>query len=277
MSGLSTFFQPGHRTRIMAVINASPESFYGGSVAKGLDAVAIAAKAAKDNGASLLDIGAMSTAPYKETQISEGEEISRMRDAVQAARESCDLLISADTQRAAVASAAIEAGAAIINDVSAFAADPKMGEVCAEAKGVVLMANDSPGLQDQGESPAQIVCRLMEAALKRAEKAGIDRQRIILDPGFGFFRHRSLSWDQFDLEMLRGIETYRQFHRPLLLGVSRKSFFKKALGRDQPEERLAGSLAVAQWAIQKRVEWLRVHDVAETSDVLRMMELLAIY
>src|SRR5690554_6299571 len=120
-------------TRIMAALNVSPESFYGESIAQGEAPLQAAVRRAEADGAELIDIGAMSTAPYKHAHIEEGEEVARMSAAIAAARAVTALPISADTQRAAVAQAALAAGATHINDVSALHGDPRMGEVCARA------------------------------------------------------------------------------------------------------------------------------------------------
>ncbi len=268
-------YKRGSPTRIAAAINVSPESFFEGSVAKGEMQLETAVRKAEAEGASLIDIGAMSTAPYKETRISAKEEMRRMTAAVASTHGVAQLPISADTQRANVAHAALEAGAALINDVSALRNDPEMARVIAGYHaGVILMANDDPELDERGRQPHEIVLDLLEQALERADQGGINREKIILDPGFGFFRHRSAAWYEFDMDLLKNLDKFRALGFPLMLGVSRKSFFRKVLGRAKAEDRLAGSLAVAVHAAQANVEWLRVHDVAETCDILKMTELL---
>lgn len=260
----------------MATINASPESFHAGSVAATAEDVAAAVRRAEAAGAALIDIGAMSTAPYKDAYIPESAEIARMSMAVAAARAATGLPISADTQRAAVAEAALSAGANMVNDVSALADDPAMGEVIARhGAGVVLMARENEGLDEAGESPGAVVVRLLREGLDRARAAGIANERIILDPGIGFFRRRSIPWHEWDLELLRDLPHFRALGYPLLVGASRKSFIGRVLGHEDPARRLYGSLAVAAWAHAQEVEWIRVHDVAETRDVLAMLDLVA--
>lgn len=261
---------------MMGVINASPESFFAGSVARLQEEVAAAARRAEEGGADVLDIGAMSTAPYRETWVSPEEERSRLVDAIAAAREASELPISADTQRASVAAAAVEAGAAIVNDVSGLLGDRAMGAVIAETgAGVVLMANDDPELEEGGRGPTELARDLLAAALERAARAGIPPERILLDPGFGFFRHRSFAWHEYDVEVLRAAPGLQaELGRPMLVGVSRKSFFSHTLGRKNAEDRLAGSLGVAAWCAQRGIGWLRVHDVRDTADVVRMVRML---
>lgn len=264
------------QTRIMAVINASPESFYGGSVAVDAETIAAACRAAEAAGAHMLDVGAMSTAPYQHAHIAEDAEAARMAIAIAAARGASTLPISADTQRYAPARAALDAGANVINDVTALLTDPRVGDLIAERQcGVVLMANDDPKLDEAGESPTQVVTRLLASAIARAESHGIAREKIIVDPGVGFFRHRSIPWHEWDMELIRNAAEFRTLGCPVLIGVSRKSLFKKVLGREKPEDRLAGSLAVAGWCAAQGIEWLRVHDVAETRDVIEMQKLMS--
>lgn len=264
-----------HSTRIAAAINLSPESFYKGSVSAAEETLEARVRNAQADGADMIDLGAMSTAPYKETRISEEEEIARMVRGVSVARRCTTLPISADTQRAAVARAAISAGASIINDVSALLHDPAMGEVCAAAGvRVILMANDAPDLEEAGDRPSDIVVRLLREAITRATAAGIARENVILDPGIGFFRQRSIPWYEWDLELLRNLGDLQALGCPVMIGASRKSLFGKVLGRGKPEDRLAGSLAVAAWCTSAGIQWLRVHDVRETADVIRTLDAL---
>lgn len=274
---MKSHFAPNAPTRIAAAINVSPESFYAGSVAADSESLATAVRAAESEGALLIDVGAMSTAPYRDAHVSEDEEVRRMGLAVAAARSvrTCqEVLISADTQRAKVAEAALNAGAAIINDVSALA-DPAMGDLIASrGAGLILMANDSPSLDEAGQTPITIVMNLLSEAIARALKAGVPRSLIMIDPGVGFFRHRSLPWHEWDMEVLRHLGRLKRYGLPIFLGVSRKSFIGHHLQRPAAGERLAGSLAIAVYAANAGVEWLRVHDVRETADVLRMTALL---
>lgn len=257
--------------RIVAAINVSPESFYGGSILTSPQQIADAAKRAEDDGASMIDIGAMSTAPYKETQISQEEEAARMAMAVRAARAATRLPISADTQRIAVARIALDEGASVINDVNGLRGNAALAELIATRNaGVIVMANDDPALDEGGEAPIQVVKRLLSDAIARATSAGISRDRIIVDPGIGFFRHRTRPWDEWDWEVLRRVSELRELNAPLLVGASRKSFLGKIADGQKVEERLAGSLAVAVWCMEQGVDWLRVHDVRETRDVLRV-------
>ena len=257
--------------RIAAVINVSPESFYPGSVSRDAAALAARARECEAEGADLIDIGAMSTAPYVESEISEEEERRRMEWAVAIVAGAVRLPISADTQRASVAAVALAAGARVINDVSGLRADPRMAEVASMGDGLVLMANE---VGPSGEEPLDLCRHLLTEALERADRAGIPRERIVLDPGLGFFRRARVPWDQFDLAILRDLDRLHDLARPLLIGVSRKSFIGKLIGRKDAAERLSGSLAATAIAVYNGADIVRTHDVAATRDAVRIAEAL---
>lgn len=255
--------------RVMAAINVSAESFYSGSVARGRRALVARVRQAAGEGAHFIDLGAMSTAPYRRTWIPEEEERKRMVAAVRVACGESDLPVSVDTQRAAVAEAALEAGARILNDVSGLAADPLMGEVARAAEGLIVMAREE-GASD--EPPLVLVERLLRAALGRARRAGVADRRVVVDPGIGFFRHAKVRWFEFDVAVLARLERLRRLGRPLLVGVSRKSFLGRITGREDPAERLAGSLAGAALAVWNGAHIVRAHDVGPTVDAVRVAE-----
>lgn len=257
--------------RVMAAINVSPESFYSGSVARGRRALAARVRQATVEGADFLDLGAMSTAPYRAGWIEEAEERRRLVAAVRVARQESPLPISVDTQRASVAEAALEAGAQIINDVSGLAADPRMAAVAKAAAGLIVMAKES---RPSREPPLALVCRLLRAALARAKKAGVSLAHVAVDPGIGFFRRAQLPWFEFDIALLRGLSRLRRLERPILVGVSRKSFLGRLTGRTDPEERLAASLAAATVAVLNGAHIVRAHDVAATVDACRVAQAL---
>lgn len=266
---------PTDPTRVMAILNVSPESFYAGSVHVGRQAVRDAAERAAENGADLLDLGAMSTAPYKETRIGRTEEADRMGEAVAAAREAAGLPITADTMHLEAARAALEAGADAINDVSGLEEDPALATLVAE-RGcpVILMAREPADGTPLAGTPTEIATQRLREALARAERVSIPRERIVLDPGIGFFRRQRVEWHAFDLELLRSLPRFASLGQPLLVSASRKSFLGKLLGREDPADRLAGSLAVATWCALQRVAIVRAHDVAETRDAIRVADLL---
>jgi dihydropteroate synthase len=262
----------GRPVRIVGAINVSPESFYKGSVAFDESALRQRGQQMAAEGADMLDVGAMSTAPYLETGISEAEEIRRLTWAIGVLRSVVSLPISVDTRRSRPAVAALDAGAAVINDVSGFRHDPAMAEVAARhAQGAILMASESsPGASD----PIATVRNLLQQSLALSDAAGVPRERVVLDPGIGFFRNAALSWDAWDCEIVRRLGELRPLGRPILVGLSRKSFVGKLLGRQDPAERLFGSLAATTVAVLNGARLVRTHDVGPTRDAIRMAEAL---
>jgi dihydropteroate synthase len=253
--------------RIVAAINVSPESFYSGSVVRGRRALQKRAEQAVEEGADILDVGAMSTAPYRRGQISEEEELRRIGSAVESLREVTRIPISVDTQRSAVAAAALRMGASVINDISGFAADTAMAAVARNAGGLILMAREE---EPSNASPVAQVSALLRAALRRADAAGLSAARIVLDPGVGFFRRGILPWYEFDCVLLAELRRFRRLGRPLLVGVSRKSFIGRLAGREEASQRLAGSVAAAAVAVYNGAAMIRTHDVAATRDAVRV-------
>lgn len=257
----------------MAVLNVSPESFYQGSVQTRLERLADLAQAMVNAGANIIDVGAMSTAPYLKTAISEEEESERLTRAIDAIASSVSIPISADTKRAAPARAALAAGASIINDVGGLKYDPQIAEVvAASSAGVVIMASEN--VPHTGLPPLERVRTALGESLTIAERAGILSQRIVLDPGIGFFRQPEIAWHEWDRVVLRELAGLRALGFPLLVGVSRKSFIGKILNQPNAADRLVGSLSCAAIAVYNGAHIIRAHDVRETVEAVRMAEWL---
>jgi len=255
----------------MAAINVSPESFYPGSVRADATALRDAARRAVDEGADLIDVGARSTAPYRETAIALEEEVRRMRWAVEVVTGAVAVPVSADTTRAAVAAAALAAGARVINDVSGLRGDPAMAELAAQGAGVVLTAAPDGG---PDAAPLVLVRRALAESLARAARAGLSATAIVLDPGIGFFASSATPPAQFACTVLRQLAELETLGYPLLVGVSRKRFIGALTGRDDPADRLPGSLAAAAVAVLRGADVIRAHDVAATRDAVRVAEAL---
>jgi dihydropteroate synthase len=252
----------------MGVINVSPESFHAGSVYHGDDAVLTAALAMVEAGAALIDVGARSSAPYRDTAVSEAEETLRLVRAVSLLAAKLPVPVSADTPRAAVARAALEAGARVVNDVSGLA-DPELARVAAEHDaGLIVMA--APGHGRAIDAPVATVMRILRAALATAGDGGVAAERIVLDPGIGFFRESDVAWHAWDVAVLAGLPQLAALGRPLCVGVSRKSFLGAITGRDAPAARLPASLAATAAAVLGGAALIRTHDVAETVDAVRV-------
>jgi dihydropteroate synthase len=254
----------------MGVINVSPESFHAGSVYHGDDAVLAAALAMVEAGAALIDVGARSSAPYRDAAVSEAEETQRLVRAVSLLAAKLPVPVSADTPRAAVARAALEAGARVVNDVSGLA-DPALARVAAEHEaGLIVMA--APGHGRAIDAPVGTVMCILRAALATASDAGVAAGRIVLDPGIGFFRESDVAWHAWDVAVLAGLPELAALGRPLCVGVSRKSFLGAITGRDGPAARLPASLAATAAAVLGGAALVRTHDVAETVDAVRVAE-----
>jgi len=255
----------GHPVRLMAVVNVSPESFYSGSVRGDATALREAVQRATEEGADFIDIGAMSTAPYLKTAIPVAEEVRRMTWALDIARNATSVPLSADTSRATVAAAAIASGARVINDVTGLRSDPAMADVAAQGEGVVLTASQ---VEETVGDPLAVVSALLADSLDRARRAGIPEQEIVLDPGIGFFPRGGSLATKFPIAVLRRLQHLRDLRRPLLVGVSRKSFIGCLTDAAEPGDRLNGSLGATAIAVYNGADLVRTHDVAATRDVV---------
>ena len=254
--------------RVMGVLNVSPESFYKGSVAADADDLARRAERMAAEGADLLDLGAMSTAPFLDGAVSAEEEADRLARAVAVVRRAVALPISVDTQRVLPARVALEAGARIVNDVSGLRDDPGLaGLVAAAGADLVVVARDLP----PGRRPpiGRVVTRL-RSSLRRAAAAGIDPRRVCVDPGIGFTTRAELPAGAWNLVLLGQLAGLRRLGVPVLVGVSRKRFIGTLLGGRRPEDRLFGSLAAAAVAVCNGAHVVRTHDVGPTLDAVRV-------
>jgi dihydropteroate synthase len=260
------------RVTLVGVINVSPESFYKASVHRNDAALTRAARQMKQDGADVIDVGAMSTAPYLKTKISEQAEAERLAHAVRVLKRATDLPISADTARARPADAALKAGALYLNDVTGLHGDPEFAKVARRARRVILMAHPSASTFGHARSPIDGVVRSLRSSLRLARQARIPLDKIVLDPGIGFFRDTRWPWWKWDLNVLKNIARLEKLGRPLLVGVSRKSFIGAALGQKKPQDRLPGSLAATTAAVLNGATWVRTHDVKDTRSALTLIE-----
>jgi len=256
---------------VMGALNVSPASFYAGSVVTGGDDLLRAAERMAREGVSLLDVGAMSTAPYLSGSISASEEAERLGWAVDVLSSKLGVPVSADTSRAEPARAALEAGAAIINDVRGLTADPALAPLVARAgAGLILMASERGGAE--GQPPVDTVMELLEESLRLAIQSGIREERVVVDPGIGFFRRRGIAWHEWDCAILATLGRLRDLGRPVCIGVSRKSFVGEIAGEPDPGRRLPGSLAAVTAAVLGGASLIRAHDVGETVQAVRVAE-----
>ena len=258
----------GLPVRVAGVVNLSPESFYKGSVAAGVEEACRCAGRMVNEGADAIDVGAMSTAPYLDGMVGEDVEMERLVPAVRAICESQSAVVTADTQRGSVAEAALGAGAAAINDVSG-GCDRRLLEAVAE-QGASIILLPRPPSRDGG--PVESTLAGLRDAVGAALDAGIKEARIVIDPGIGFFRQLSTPWYERDAEVLANLGLMRELRRPVYVGVSRKSFIAKLTGAEDPSDRLGGSIAAAVLAVANGASMVRAHDVFETVQAIRLTE-----
>jgi dihydropteroate synthase len=258
------------RPLLMGIVNVTPDSFSdGGNFFDTEAAVAHALQLAAD-GADILDIGGESTRPYAEP-VSETNELKRVLPVIERLNASLTIPISIDTRKAAVAQTAVEAGAEIINDVSGFEGDPVMlGVAAATEAGVCVMhMQGTPQTMQDNPTYGDVVAEVHDYLRGRRDAliaAGIDRQRICLDPGLGFGKTVKHS-----LALLRNCKTLHELGRPLLVGASRKAFLGKLLG-DRTVDRTAATIGAALGLAVQGVQVLRVHDVRRVHDALAAYE-----
>jgi dihydropteroate synthase len=255
----------------MGILNVTPDSFSDGGRHAGREAALDHARRMIAGGAEIIDIGGESTRPGA-AEVAAEDEISRTAPVVAALRAEWDGLISIDTMKAGVAAAALEAGADIVNDVSGLTADPAMAEVCrAGGCGVVVMhMQGDPRTMQLSPRYDDVVAEVRAFFAERLATlaaAGIDPEAICFDPGIGF--GKSL---EHNLALLRGLPDLEVGGRPLLLGVSRKSFIGRVLGSEDLADRGWPTVALTAWAREAGARIHRVHDVKPNVQSLRMVE-----
>jgi len=264
---------PGGRTLdcgssplVMGVVNVTPDSFSdGGRFFEREDAIAQGRRLARE-GADIIDVGGESTRPGSEP-VGVEEEKRRVLPVVEALAAQLDVPVSIDTQKAEVAEAALDAGAAIVNDVSALRTDPQMAPLLAErAVPVCLMhMQGTPRTMQQNPTYEEVVADIigwLSERIRFCVEAGVEAQRIIVDPGIGFGKTL-----QHNLELLRRLEEFHALGKPVLIGTSRKSMLGAILGAG-PDERLNGTLATVACAVMAGCHIVRVHDVRPAKEVI---------
>jgi dihydropteroate synthase len=277
----------GHPTRIMAVLNLSPESFYKGSVALG---TAVERALELEKYSDFLDVGAMSTAPYLETWIPPEKELERLKAVLPDIVKNVKIPISVDTYRPQVAEYALKMGASIINDVTGGWLYPDMCRVAADhGASVVLMAREKT--PKKGRQPIDRVLEALRGSVERFEQCGVDPERIAVDPGIGFpllpprdepyvvrgeYRHGDENWPwwKWDLHIIANLPKLRALGKPVLIGVSRKSFLRRVAGVDSPEEVLPASVAAEAVAVLNGAHVVRTHNPRETRQAVKLGEAL---
>jgi dihydropteroate synthase len=256
------------RPHIMGILNVTPDSFSDGAVFLETDRAVEQALAMEAEGADSIDIGGESTRPYA-AAVDEEEELRRVLPVIERLAGRLRIPISIDTYKSAVAGKALRAGAEIVNDISGCSFDPRMAEVVASSgAGLVIMhTRGRPSemqLDTAYHSIIPEVIAFLEERITHAELCGIQRERIVVDPGIGFAKNL-----QGNLEILRRLDEFSVLGRPVLLGASRKGFIGEILGRDVGD-RLFGTAATVALAVARGASILRVHDVRQMRDVALM-------
>jgi dihydropteroate synthase len=264
---------PGSPPLVMGIVNVTPDSFSDGGRYLGHDAAVAHAMQLVEQGADLLDIGGESTRPGSQPVPLE-DELARVVPVVRRLAQLTSVPLSVDTSKAEVARQALEAGAHIINDVTALQGDPAMLDVARthEAGVIVMHMQDTPATMQLAPHYEDVVAEVgdfLEARLQSCRNLGIAGERVVLDPGFGFGKTH-----EHNLRLLARLEELQRLGRPVCLGVSRKSIFGKVLHRPV-HERLAGSLTAVCYSLMRRsAQIVRVHDVASTRDVITLLQAL---
>lgn len=261
------------RPHLMGILNTTPDSFSDGD--RFTDPHAAQAEGQRlAQHADILDIGGESTRPGA-APVAQADEIARTAPVIAALRAAgVSLPISIDTRKAAVAKAALDAGASLVNDVSALTFDPALGLLVAQARVplVLMHAQGLPQTMQDNPTYADVLLDVYDALAARLAQAralGIDRARIAIDPGIGFGKTPA-----HNLALLQGLSLFHTLGCPILLGTSRKRFIGAIGGAADPQQRLPGSLATALGGLAQGVQILRVHDVAETRQALRLWQAL---
>ena len=258
------------RVHIMGVLNVTPDSFSDGGRYVDPDAAVAHALSMVEQGADVLDIGAESSQPGA-VPIDEEEERRRLIPVVRAVCRRTTVPVSVDTTKASIAQEALDVGAALINDISALRFDARMGDVVAKSgAGLILMhMQGTPQTMQRAAQYTDVVeevRQFLKARLEAAREAGIQTERILLDPGIGFGKNC-----QHNVVLLDRLDAFHTLGRPLVIGVSRKAFIGKILGRPVGE-RLMGTAGAVAVAVMKGARMVRVHDVAPIRDVVKMVE-----
>ncbi|MGO9005991.1 MAG: dihydropteroate synthase [Beijerinckiaceae bacterium] len=257
----------GQRPVIMGIVNLTPDSFSDGGRFTTFEAALSQAKKLVAEGADIIDVGAESTRPGH-TPLAENEELARLRPVLPGLVQAIDRPVSIDTYKAGVARYAINAGVAVVNDVWGLQKDPAMADTVAAAGAAVVVMHNRVHVDPDIDILADMR-RFFDDSLARAERAGIPRRHVILDPGIGFGKTK-----QQNLVALRELASLLDYGLPLLVGVSRKSIFGLLLGAEV-ESRLIGTLAANLIAASHGASIFRVHDAAEHAAAFKVFDAIA--
>ena len=265
-------FEWGKKVYVMGILNVTPDSFSDGGLYQRLDRALFRVEEMLREGVDIIDIGGESTRPFAQPVPLE-EEKERVIPVVKAIKARFQVPISIDTYKAEVAEMALEAGADLINDISALRFDPAMAKVVAQSKAPVVLMHmkgtpQTMQIDPQYEDVIKEIKAFFEERISFAEAQGIEREKIILDPGLGFGKRF-----EDNLTILRHLEEFSSLGFPVLLGPSRKAFIGQILQKEA-RERDSGTMAVIAFAAMKGVDLVRVHNVEMAVDTLKVIRAL---
>jgi len=269
--------------KIMGVMNVSPESFYKNSIKTTVNSISTYVKKLENDGADIIDIGAMSTAPYLDTVITSKIEISRLKKAINIIRHSCKLPVSVDTPRARVAEAALQMGADAINDVCGLKYDPQMAEIVSKHNIPIILGAFEKKPSKILKAKSLSTKRILHESITIAQKAGIKKTNIIIDPSIGFFRKEGnnpfftkltkIPWYCRDIEIIYNLKELTKLSLPICISLSNKSFLGEIMNL-KVNERLIPSLIMEVIAVMNGATVIRTHNVKETALALYTLQLL---
>jgi dihydropteroate synthase len=263
--------QLGARTLVMGILNVTPDSFADGGSHFDVERAVQAGIRMAAEGADIIDVGGESTRPGADA-LPEDEELRRVLPVIERLARQVAVPLSIDTYKASVARAAIDRGATIVNDISGLQYDARLGEVAAASGAALVLMHTrgrSSGMYARAvyEDVARDVVRELAEAIDRATRAGVPREAIVVDPGFGFAKRAEHSYG-----ILARLESLRSLDRPILSGPSRKSFLKDALGEREPSAREWGTAAAVTASVLFGAHIVRVHGVRHMVDVVRVAD-----
>ena len=268
---------------IMGILNISPESFYKNSIKSTKSQISKYLLDMEENGANIVDIGGMSTAPYLKTIVSEKVESERITKTIKIIQNLSNIPISVDTCRATVAKDALDMGIDVINDISGLKYDKNMPKVVEKYNPSLILCSYSN--RAVKGNPISITKQLLNESVKIAERAQISKNKIVLDPAIGFFRRPSdvknnlpytkitSDWVQRDVEIIKKLNLLKTTF-PILVSISNKSFLGKLLGKEDPADRNTGTAIAEMLSILNGASIIRTHNPKITSDVIKMTQSL---
>ena len=272
-----------NKITVMGILNTSPESFYKNSIKSTKSQISKHVSEMEENGAEIIDVGGMSTAPYLRTIVSEKVESERVTKAIKIIQNSSNIPISVDTCRATVANTALELGIDVINDISGLKYDKNMPKIIEKYNPSLILCPYSKNIVKG--NPISETKKLLNESIKIALNAHISKEKIVVDPAIGFFRRSSdvknklpytkiiSNWAERDIEIIKKLKSLKT-NFPILISISNKSFLGKLLGKDDPTDRNTGTAIAEMLSIINGASIIRTHNPKVTSDVIKLTELL---